>query len=364
MNSDSRLKSPDPRRRDLCASGTPLPSAGDDYFNQSSGCPAVICGVYFDEGAGMRIRKFCLTRLLPLLLLQYMADPGAAAYDGYGLWLRCLYPDSSLLSEYRAEMTSLSVIGNSKTCEIIRDELSSGLTSLLGKIEIKPESGLNESDLIVGTANADSRLYEMVASVMPDDLGPEGFMIHAHRSGSKEVIVITANTEIGCLYGAFHFLRLLQVGQNLKEIHLVSRPGIQYRLLDHWDNLNGRVERGYAGRSLWKWDELPDSIDSRYRDYARANASLGINGTVLNNVNADPRILRADYLQKVAALANVFRPYGIHVFLSVNFSSPISAGFEVNRNRRGGIGNLSESDPLNPDVRNWWKDKAAEIFTL
>ena len=293
-----------------------------------------------------------------------MIEPGAAAYDGYGLWLRCLYPDSSLLSEYRAEITSLTVTGNSKTCEIIRNELNSGLTSLLGKIEIRPESGLNESDLIVGPANADSRLHQIVAPVLPDDLGPEGFMIHAHQSGGKEVIVITANTEIGCLYGAFHFLRLLQTGQDLKQIHLVSRPKIQYRLLDHWDNLNGRVERGYAGRSLWKWEELPDSIDSRYRDYARANASLGINGTVLNNVNADPRILRTDYLQKVAALANVFRPYGIRVFLSVNFSSPIAAEFEVNRNRRGGIGNLSESDPLNPEVRKWWKDKAAEIYKL
>jgi alpha-glucuronidase len=312
----------------------------------------------------MRVGKMSLTLLISLLSWQCMIESRAVGNDGYGLWLSCSFPDQSLLSEYQDKITSVVVIGNSRTCEIIRDELNAGLTSLLGKIEIMPESGLNECDLIIGPASAVTNLNELISPELPVDLGPEGFMISSLRIGEKESILISANTEIGCLYGSFHFLRLLQVGQSLTQIHLVSRPRIQYRLLNHWDNLNGRVERGYAGRSLWKWEELPDSIDSRYRDYARANASIGINGAVLNNVNADPRILRADYLRKVAALADAFRPYGIRVFLSVNFSSPISAEFEVNRNRHGGIGTLSESDPLNPEVRKWWKEKAVEIYKL
>ncbi len=150
----------------------------------------------------------------------------------------------------------------------------------------------------------------------------------------------------------------------MDHLDVVSTPRIEYRLLDHWDNLDGSIERGYGGRSLWKWDELPAKIDDRYRDYARANASIGINGAVLNNVNANPVILTPAYLKKVAALADVFRPYGIRVFLSVNFSSPISGHFEQEGNRKGGIGDLPTADPQDPDVRLWWKNKVKEVYAM
>ncbi|MDH7605858.1 MAG: alpha-glucuronidase, partial [Melioribacter sp.] len=120
----------------------------------------------------------------------------------------------------------------------------------------------------------------------------------------------------------------------------------------HWDNLNRTVERGYAGFSIWDWHKLPDYIDTRYKDYARANASIGINGTVLTNVNANAWVLTHDYLLKVAALANVFRTYGIKVYLTARFSAPIE------------IGNLKTADPLNEDVRQWWKEKVKEIYSL
>jgi alpha-glucuronidase len=123
------------------------------------------------------------------------------------------------------------------------------------------------------------------------------------------------------------------------------------RMLDHWDNLDGTVERGYAGRSLWDWQRLP-AIDPRQIDYARANASIGINGAVLNNVNADAHILTPDYLRKVAALADAWRPYGIEVFLAARFSAPID------------LGGLSTADPLDPRVRRWWAAKAGEIYRL
>jgi alpha-glucuronidase len=180
----------------------------------------------------------------------------------------------------------------------------------------------------------------------------------------KQSVLLIANQDIGLYYATFHFLRLLQTDQPIDRLDVVSQPKIHFRLLNHWDNLDGTVERGYAGRSLWKWDELPDRVSSRYRDYARANASIGVNGAVLNNVNADPRILEAEYLKKIAALATVFRPYGIRVFLAVNFSSPISRQFEQEGNRRGGIGDLDTSDPLDPRVRAWWTKKVKEIYAL
>jgi alpha-glucuronidase len=154
------------------------------------------------------------------------------------------------------------------------------------------------------------------------------------------------------LYGTFALIREMQLRHRLDKLNLRSAPAYPLRMLDHWDNLDGTVERGYAGKSLWQWADLPGRIDPRYVDYARADASIGINGVVLNNVNADPRILTADYLGKVAALADVFRPYGIRVFLSVRFSSPIETG------------GLNTADPLDPAVAAWWRSKADETYRL
>ncbi|RKE81294.1 alpha-glucuronidase [Chryseobacterium sp. AG363] len=169
---------------------------------------------------------------------------------------------------------------------------------------------------------------------------------------TPEKIVISAGKEIGLLYGVYHILRLQQTKADLSHLNTVEKPSYDVRVLDHWDNLEGSIERGYAGRSLWKWEDLPDKISPRYEEYARANASVGINSVVLNNVNASPNMLREDYLKKVRVLADIFRPYGIKVYLSVNFSSPKA------------LGGLQNSDPLNKDVQKWWKDKAAEIYKL
>ena len=135
-------------------------------------------------------------------------------------------------------------------------------------------------------------------------------------------------------------------------IHAVSSPSLKIRLLNHWDNINRSVERGYAGISIFNWHTLPDYKDKRYTDYARANASIGINGTVVTNVNANALFLTHDYLLKVKALADIFRPYGIKIYLTARFSAPIE------------IGKLATADPLNTEVKNWWKEKANEIYTL
>ncbi len=169
---------------------------------------------------------------------------------------------------------------------------------------------------------------------------------------SRDKIIISSSKEIGLLYGVYHILRLQQTKQNLDNLNITEKPSYDVRILNHWDNLDGTIERGYAGHSLWKWEDLPNKISPRYAEYARANASIGINSVVLNNVNASPNILRKDYLEKVKVLADIFRPYGIKVYLSVNFSSP-----KV-------LDGLENSDPLNKNVQKWWKRKASEIYKL
>ncbi|HMA22452.1 MAG TPA: alpha-glucuronidase family glycosyl hydrolase, partial [Gemmatimonadaceae bacterium] len=181
-------------------------------------------------------------------------------------------------------------------------------------------------------------------------LGDEGYLVRATTVQGKHVIVVAGNSDVGALYGAFRLLRQVQTNGSLAHVMIEDRPRIALRLLDHWDNLDRTVERGYAGKSLWEWARLPDSVSPRYRDYARANASLGINGTVLTNVNANAKVLTPEYLAKVAALANVFRPYGIRIYLTARFSAPIE------------IGGLKTADPLDSAVRAWWKAKADEIY--
>lgn len=179
-------------------------------------------------------------------------------------------------------------------------------------------------------------------------LGREGYTIRT----SGENIVLGSVSEAGLLYAAYHLLRLQAMGEDIASLDIRERPAYDVRILNHWDNLDGTIERGYAGHSLWKWEELPGIVSSRYEAYARANASIGINATVLNNVNASPEMLSTDYLQKVKVLADIFRPYNIKVYLSVNFASPMV------------LGKLSTADPLDKNVSAWWKAKVQEIYSL
>lgn len=181
------------------------------------------------------------------------------------------------------------------------------------------------------------------------ELGDEGFRI---RMNEKKEYEVQANTGAGLMYGTYHLKRLIDCGEMDPAKEIVEVPAFRYRVLNHWDNPNGTVERGYAGRSLWKWDELPGKIRPEYEEYARANASIGINGTVLNNVNADACMLTREYLEKVRVLADIFRPYGIKVYLSLNFAAPKH------------LAGLKTSDPLDKDVIKWWNDKVAEIYSM
>lgn len=290
------------------------------------------------------MKKFSVFILFLLLQVTLFAE------DGYRLWLRYeKVSDASLLTMYKKAITSVSITGNSSTISAAKNELITGIKGLTG-ISIYPASSVTQNtSLIIGQAS--SLTSSLIHKEDLKKIGDEGFLIFSTKSPAKKII-ITANTDIGVLYGVFHFLRLMQTQQSLENLNIVSAPRIKLRLLNHWDNLNRTVERGYAGFSIWNWHTLPVYIDQRYIDYARANASIGINGTVLTNVNANATTLTRPYLEKVKALADVFRPYGIKVYLTARFSAPIE------------IDGLKTADPLNTEVRQWWKNKIDEIYSL
>ncbi|QJX48949.1 alpha-glucuronidase [Hymenobacter taeanensis] len=272
--------------------------------------------------------------LLLLFVLCTFAQRGLAD-DGYRLWLKYdLVRDASQRKEYQKQAKFITIPNSaSPILQTAGRELQQGLLGLLGQqVPVLSESKGKGGIVLAVAANP--------------ELGEEGYRVST-QSGN---LVVTGATDKGALYGAFALLRHWQTGQPVANVNLTSKPRIEYRLLNHWDNPNGTVERGYAGSSIWKWQELPEVIDPRYRDYARANASIGINGVVFNNVNASARFLTAEYLQKVAALANVMRPYGIRVYMSVLWAAP-----KV-------IGGLQTSDPLDPQVRRWWTAKTDEIY--
>jgi alpha-glucuronidase len=290
-------------------------------------------------------------RIIGAILLLFFAAMVASAEDGYRLWLRYDRLPSPMIETYRSRLTALVVSGRSSTLDIIRNELGEGLQGLLGSSIAPTDKIERDGALVVVTANS-PLVTKLRWQAELELLGSEGFRIATLKLEGHAVTVIAAKTEVGALYGAFHFLRLLQTLKTIDRLNISEQPHLQLRLLDHWDNLDRTIERGYAGQSLWNWSELPGTIDLRLRDYARANASIGVNGSVLNNVNANAQILTADYLRKVAAVADTFRPYGIRVYLSPRFSAPID------------LGGLKTADPLDPEVIAWWKKKADEIYSL
>ena len=271
-----------------------------------------------------------LARILALAAAAFGLARGARADDGYRLWLSYTRieekPVAAAYSRLWQVVLRTPAGTESETLRAAREELTAGFAGLLGK----------------GIDVPVARIPGPVAGA-----GDEGYALE--RTDAKTV-VISANSDLGALHGAFAFLRMLQTGRPVDALKVTSAPRIERRLLDHWDNLNGTIERGYAGSSLWQWFVLPEYKTPRYRDYARACASIGLNGSVLNNVNADALILTPAYLAKVAAIAGALRPYGIRVYLSARFSAPME------------LGGLKTADPLDPAVIGWWKAKVDEIY--
>lgn len=261
----------------------------------------------------LKIKKITMQHFRMYFIVFLMFPFLIFAEDGSQLWLR--FPAKNGISA-----DQIIAKGNSPTLNIARKELSSHWQGQT--VELRTDKSLKKLK--------------------------DGYTIKSIQNK----IVIASSKEIGLLYGVYHILRLQQTNVSTTNLNVTEKPSYDVRILNHWDNLDGTIERGYAGHSLWKWEDLPDTISPRYEEYARANASIGVNSVVLNNVNASPNMLREDYLKKVKILADIFRPYGIRVYLSVNFASP-----KV-------LGGTENSDPLNKNVQKWWKNKASEIYKL
>jgi alpha-glucuronidase len=281
----------------------------------------------------------------------FLSAGQAAAEDGHDLWLRYRAMEPAAAARYRpwaAEIVEEPGLVAGKTrVSTATGELDRGLKGLLGTAPSRRESVDRDGAILIGVAESPV-IARLNLPLKP--LGAEGYLIRSVTMNGHKTTVIAANSDTGTLYGAFAFLRLMQTRQAIDRLDIASAPKLQLRVIDHWDNLNGTIERGYAGGSLWDWQRLPVLNAPRYVDYARAEASIGVNGVVLNNVNASADSLTSAYLAKAAALADVFRPYGIKVYLSARWSAPI----ELDR--------LPTADPLDPRVQAWWKAKADEIY--
>jgi alpha-glucuronidase len=292
-----------------------------------------------------------LTLRFLLFTILYLICVSGHSEDGYELWLRFQQvSNKKLLTEYRDNITNWHVDFESSTGDIVRKELQTALPSLLGKA-IPQSSELEKISLLITTVNSENfKALQFDKAFQISN--PEGFLITRAKNGKKTILVIAGVEQTGALYGIYFFLRHLQTQKSIANLHIIEEPRTAIRILNHWDNLDRTVERGYAGISIFDWHKLPGHIDQRYHDYARANASIGINGSVLTNVNANAIVLTDSYLEKVKALADVFRPYGIKVYLTARFNAPME------------IGGLKTGDPLDRNVQQWWENKVKAIYTL
>jgi alpha-glucuronidase len=272
--------------------------------------------------------------VLFLIILLYTSL--LSANDGYKLWLD-FKPLSSIEKKQYIQYTSLSYDEDIVKKDIVAFKAVEVLNKYWATM-----NGRALKKSFSSSKNA-------ITLYLSDDLDihKEGFEISSNNNG----IYISARSGHGLLYGVYHFLQTIQKGKGILKLKIKSEPRINLRLLNHWDNLDRTIERGYAGFSIFNWHELPDIIDPRYEAYAEANASIGINGVVLTNVNANALILRKDYLDKVEKLADIFRPYGVKVYLTARFSAPIEEG------------KMTTADPLHPDVQAWWNQKVNTIYS-
>jgi len=263
------------------------------------------------------MKKILLTSLLLSAVGVMNAD------DGHGLWL-------NQLSGQKAEVSVKTQ--SSPSVEVARQELHNSWKG--GAVTL--------------------------SKIASDEKNSESFMIEI-KDGKP---TIAAKSDMGLLYGAYHLLRLQNTGANVKDTILAEAPAFDLRILNHWDNLDASCERGYAGQSIF-WAEY-EGKEQRIKDYARANASIGINASVLDNVNASVKILNTDYLQKIKGIADIMRPYGVRVYLAVNFASPVlKSHLRYDKDAKNNRPDLIDTaDPLDPRVQEWWKNKCNEIYSL
>ncbi|GAA0574342.1 alpha-glucuronidase family glycosyl hydrolase [Rhizomicrobium electricum] len=287
-----------------------------------------------------------------LALCAAMVLTPARADDGYQLWLRYAPLDKAASARAGDIGSEVVTASRSPTAKITAEELTRGLSGLLAKKVASGDAIRSNGAVLFGTPKDSPSIAGLALPL--ERVGSDGFVIKSAVVKGKRVTVIAGNTDVGALHGAFAFLRLVQTGAALDALDVVEAPKVKLRMIDHWDNLDRTMERGFSGFSIFNWWELPGHVDPQLVDYARAEASLGINGIVLTNPSGLTTAvsLTEPWLKKAAALADLFRPYGIKIYLSARFSCPQE------------LGGLKTGDPLDPQVRAWWKAKADEIYRI
>jgi alpha-glucuronidase len=287
-------------------------------------------------------------KCLAFVLLLGLVPASGLAETGYDMWLRYAALDQAAADSYRNTVPSaLVMLGDDSPVTSARDELLRGIRGMLGRT-LRLESSVAASSIVLGTL-ADIR--NTVPGLAPEgDLPPDGFRIQTVQLNGTSHTVITGSNARGVLYGTFAYLRKIALGESLSGLDVTEAPYSPIRWVNHWDNINGTIERGYGGRSLfWDGDHVHEDL-GRVTDYARMLASLGINGASISNVNANPRVIESDMLGEVARVAAAFRPWGVRIAVSVDFGSPMR------------IGGLDTFDPLDPDVIAWWQAKIDELY--
>ncbi|WP_275677234.1 alpha-glucuronidase family glycosyl hydrolase [Neobacillus drentensis] len=273
--------------------------------------------------------------------------------ESYSAWLQYKkVDDPTLVMEYQQLTAHIESFADSVVIESARNELRSALSSML---DIHPEtsSGTKPKNRIVLVTKTELNLLENKIEVDFNQINDAGYFIKMVTTNENTTIYLVGKRDIGVLYAAFHLLRLMQNRESIKNLNIVESPKNQLRMINQWDNMDGSIERGYAGKSIfYKENAFSDELD-RIQDYARLLSSVGINAIAINNVNVhqvETNLITASLLPRVVEVASIFRAYGIKTFLSINYASTIQ------------LGDLETADPLDPEVKEWWKNKAKEIY--
>ena len=277
--------------------------------------------------------------------------PVVAAETGEEAWLRYAALDAKTAKNYEHLPSREEVLGDSSVLMSAQAELARGISGMLGRtLQVgsrNPPSRPTESALILGTL---SQIHGLAPDLRPaEQLIADGYWLKSTRIGEQECLVITAATDHGVLYGVFGLLSKIARGESIAALDEIQQPHAPLRWVNQWDNLDGRIERGYGGPSIFFADGKVRADLTRAGQYARLLAAIGINGCAINNVNADPRVLDSTFIEQIGRIADVFRPWGVQLALSVDLSSPKA------------LGDLDTFDPLDPRVADWWRKKVDEI---
>jgi len=279
------------------------------------------------------MNRFLNVGFLGAMLLAGRAAPALQAQTGQDAWLRYAALETVARAKYQTLPAAVVVPEGSAVLTAARDEMVRGLIGMLGRT-LRLDENVKEKAIILGTINAIQRIVPGFES--PKPLAGDGFLLASRRVHGFDCIVITSTTERGVLYGVFAFLSKMARGENVAALDQVSQPLVSIRWADEWDNLNGTIERGYAGPSIFFENGSVRGDLTRAGQYARLLASVGIDGCTINNVNADRRILDDSFIPQLARIADVFRPWGVRLAVSVDLSNPKTAG------------GLDTFDPLDP----------------